>query len=235
MTKKSPHDPIGNAAFTRGLADIKKKLAEAEEKARAESKKPAPKPPPPAPKKSAPEVWRPDMDARLYEIAMSGVTPLAQRGTERVSQRDVESARAPRVVAPEVRAKRRAAEGGAALPVTWSDDRTVSGAHRGREFALEALKRFATPDATLDLHRLDAVQARTRVADFVRTRRAQGLRCVSVITGYGKNSPDGASVLLDAVVAELCAPPTTTELDAFTTAPEHLGGLGAILVSLRDR
>jgi DNA-nicking Smr family endonuclease len=77
------------------------------------------------------------------------------------------------------------------------------------------------------------VPAALRVAEFVRSRRARGLRCLCVVTGYGKNSPDGASVLLDAVVNTLRAAPAAGDVDAFASAPEGLGGRGALLISLR--
>ncbi len=137
-----------------------------------------------------------------------------------------------RPLPPEVRERQKRAEGGPEVSATWSDGR-VRGAHRGREFALEALERFAVPDDTLDLHGLEPVTAKLRVGEFVRTRRARGMRCVSVITGYGKNSPDGASVLLDAVVEALRVSPAASEIDAFASAPDDLGGRGAILISLR--
>lgn len=250
MNRKSPHEDLKANPFKKDLKALKDKLtadeerAAAEEKARAEAAKAkgitetpkrAPSAPAPSarPKGSGVEVWRPaDLDERLFEVAMSGVVPLAQSGSARVPARAPEvSAKAKRP--PEVRERQKRAEGGPEVSATWSADGRVRGAHRGREFALEALERFAVPDDTLDLHGLDPVTARLRVGEFVRTRRARHMRCVSVITGYGKNSPDGASVLLDAVVEALRVPPAASEIDAFASAPDDLGGRGAILISLR--
>jgi DNA-nicking Smr family endonuclease len=249
MNRKNPHDPLAANPFKKDLKALKDKLGEeaeraaAEEKSRQEAakakgitetpKRPAPAPPPARPRGSSVEVWRPaDLDQRLFEVAMSGVAPLAPTTGGRVPARAPEVSR-PRRAAPEVRERQKRAEGGPEVSATWTDDGRVRGAHRGREFALEALERFASPDASLDLHGLDAVTAKLRVAEFVRTRRARGMRCVCVITGYGKSSPDGASVLLDAVVEALRVPPAAGDIDAFASAPDDLGGRGAILISLR--
>jgi DNA-nicking Smr family endonuclease len=246
-TKKSPHEPLAASPFKKDLKALKDQLVADEErrqaaqKARDEAakargdrvpKRPA-TPAATAPKRSSTvEVWRPNMDARLFEVAMSGVAPLAPKAGGRVPERGPEVARTKRA-APEVKERQRRAEGGPEVPVQWAADGTVRGAHRGREFALEALGRFAMPDETLDLHGLEPVPAALRVAEFVRSRRARGLRCLCVVTGYGKNSPDGASVLLDAVVNTLRAAPAAGDVDAFASAPEGLGGRGALLISLR--
>lgn len=252
MSRKNPHDPLASNPFKRDLASIKKKLTDDEERAAAEAKtrqeaakakgiiesprRPAPSipPVPTRPRGADVEVWRPEnLDQRLFEVAMSGVVPLGRTQGGRVPARapEVNPAKRP---APEVHERQRRAEGGAEIPVSWSADGRVRGAHRGREFALEALERFASPDDTLDLHGLEAVSAKLRVGEFVRTRRARGLRCVCVITGYGKRSPDGASVLLDAAIEALRVAPAAGEIDAFASAPDDLGGRGALLISLRQ-
>lgn len=237
MTKKktSPHDPLAANAMKGDLKALKAKLAADEETRRAEeaaksSAKGAPKPAPaPTKRPSTVEVWRPeDLDQRLFEVAMSGVERLPSKGP-------APAPRNPRAPRPDPGAKNRQtlAEGGVSITPRWSPDGTVTGARRGCEFALEALGRFAAPADALDLHGVDPAAVPLRVQDFVRTRRARGMRCVKVITGYGKSAPDGASVLVDAAVSALSTPPATGELDAFATAPTELGGRGAILVALR--
>jgi DNA-nicking Smr family endonuclease len=229
-----PHAPLAGNAMKADLKALKAKL-DAEEKARAAEaaakNKPAPKPAPaPPPKRSSSvEVWRPeDLDQRLFDVAMSGVQRLPAKGP-------TPTAHTPRAPKADPAAKNRQAhaEGGVSITARWSPDGTVTGARRGCEFALEALGRFAAPGDSIDLHGVDPASVPLRVQDFVRTRRARGLRCVKVITGYGKNSPDGASVLLDIAVSALSTPPATGELDAYTSAPAELGGRGAILVALR--
>jgi DNA-nicking Smr family endonuclease len=193
--------------------------------------KPAPEAKAPPGKRSEVDVWRPD-EKQLFASAMSGVTPLSAKAV-RVSASDPQGEVKPKKVPLETKLKRAAAEGGDALTVDWRDDGTVVGFRRGHEFALEALGRFALPAESCDLHRLEAVEAAAKVQEFVRSRRARGVRCVSVICGRGKNSPSGASVLCDAVVKALAASPTAGEVEAFRTAPDELGGAGALLVSLR--
>jgi DNA-nicking Smr family endonuclease len=230
-SKKSPHDPLANSPFKKGLKPLKEALV-AEEAARVASAR-APKTakmPDVARPRVPIEVWRPDMDQRLFDVAMSGVEPLRARRAQRVSG----SEHTPLPKAPrDAKAKQVHAAGAPAVTVTWQSDGTVRGARRGREFALVALERFATPDDALDLHGEEPSSVKLRVDEFVRTRRARGLRCVSVITGYGKRSPDGTSVLLDAAVAALREAPAASDLDAFMSAPDAHGGRGALLISLR--
>jgi DNA-nicking Smr family endonuclease len=242
MKKRSPHDPLAANAMLGDLKTLKKKMEaeeearKAEEKARVEAGKTkikaASKPSVSARQILARES-NPLQDMRTFEVAMSGVKPLDSTKSHRVSSGD--SADKPRLqsVLAGIVERRRRAEGGPSLRLAWHPDGTVHAAHRGREFALEALERFATPEARLDLHGLDGSTARSRVADFVRGKRANKLRCVLIVTGYGKNSPDGASVLLDAAVEELQTAPTSGELDAFASASPNHGGRGALLVALR--
>jgi DNA-nicking Smr family endonuclease len=185
----------------------------------------------PSAKRGDVDVWRPD-EGQLFASAMMGVKPLTEKAA-RVSASDPQGEVKPKRVPLETKLKRAAAEGGAGLTVDWREDGTVVGFRRGHEFALEALGRFVLPAETLDLHRLEAVEASARVQEFVRSRRARGLRCVAVICGRGKNSPGGASVLREEVVKALASAPTANEVDAFRTAPDELGGAGALLVSLR--
>lgn len=187
--------------------------------------------PPRAHARGPSDVWRPNLDEELFRAAMSGVVPLDVK-TERVTPgaRDEKSAR-PAAVSQKLR--RAAAEGGPKLEHRWLGDGAVQGWRRGHEFALEVLDRFASPSESLDLHGLEPHEAALKVVEFVRSRRARKLRCVAIIHGWGRRSPDGASVLCDAVVKALCEAPAALEVDAFATAPENLGGRGAILVSLR--
>lgn len=251
MSKKNKPDANHPFAALQRVKDGLQATADAEaaeEKKKAEAKaeharwlglpqeraKPAKAPAPTkagAAKRADVDVWRPD-EKQLFASAMSGVTPLTAKAA-RVSASDPQGEVKPKRVALEMKLKRAAAEGGAGLTVSWREDGTVEGFRRGQEFAMEALGRFALPAETLDLHRLEAMEASARVQEFVRSRRARGVRCVGVIVGRGKNSPDGVSVLRDAVVKALAAAPTANEVDAFRTAPDGLGGAGALLVSLR--
>ena len=245
---------LTNSALATGLKGLKAAMeteqkardnAEAERRRKAEARgehvAPLPKKPAatPAPVKrsSTPEVWRPDLDKDLFNVAMSGVMPLANRGAgERIrTGAAAEVTPKTRAPAPSASAKlRRAqAEGDDGIAVRWAEDGGCEGARRGRTFALEALGRFAVPQDTLDLHGREATEARSVVAEFVRSRRARGLRTVRVIHGVGKHSPEGVSLLREAVVRALAEAPGSREVDAFRTADAENGGAGAIMVALR--
>jgi DNA-nicking Smr family endonuclease len=237
--KGSPFAALGALKKTMEAAEAAEKAAAAQraEAAHARGELAGPRKPkttaaaPSAKASAAPEGWRPDLDARLFAVAMSGVAPL-KPAPERLSAREG-PARVPEgSVAVETKLKRAQAEGAEALVVRVTEEGVTEGVRLGHAFALEALGRFPSPEETLDLHGLDAVAARARVQEFVRTRRARGLRCVCVVHGRGRRSAAGASVLADVVLDALRTPPACADLEAFRTAPEDLGGAGAMVLSL---
>jgi DNA-nicking Smr family endonuclease len=181
-------------------------------------------------KTDAIEVWRPDLDAELFNAAMTGVKPLAPRKTpDRVGAASPRRAPSPMGA----KARRAAAEGDVGLQVRWREDRTCEASRRGASFALEGLDRFATPQDTLDLHGLDATEARSRTVEFVRTRRARGLRVVEVVHGTGRHAPDGHCVLRDIAVAALSEVPGSREVEAFRSAPAGPSGSASLRIALR--
>lgn len=87
--------------------------------------------------------------------------------------------------------------------------------------------------AHLDLHGLNAAQARLALSDFLRRSYMEGKRSVLVITGRGLNSPDGQGVLRQELSTWLTQAPLKRIVLAFTTAlPKH-GGSGAVYLLLR--
>jgi DNA-nicking Smr family endonuclease len=70
----------------------------------------------------------------------------------------------------------------------------------------------------LDLHGYHRDEAKTELAQFVSDARKAGERCVLVITGRGKSSPDGQSVLREALPRWLSRYPLRTHVLAFCTA-----------------
>lgn len=231
-------DGLQAEADARAAEEKKKAEARAEQarwlglpQEKAKPAKAAPATAPATTKRAEVDVWRPD-EGQLFASAMMGVTPLDAKPA-RVSASDPQGEVKPRRVPLETKLKRAAAEGGDGLAVSWRDDGTVVAYRRGHEFALEALGRFALPQETCDLHRLEAAEAAAKAREFVRSRRARGLRCVAVVCGRGKNSPGGVAVLCDAVVRALAEAPAAHEVDALRSAPDELGGVGALLVALR--
>jgi DNA-nicking Smr family endonuclease len=85
----------------------------------------------------------------------------------------------------------------------------------------------------IDLHGLGRQEAHLAVNRFVALARRDGERCVLIITGRGKSSPDGLSVLRDSLPRWLSRAPCRPHVLAFCTAQSIDGGPGAFYVLLR--
>ncbi len=90
-----------------------------------------------------------------------------------------------------------------------------------------------SPEANLDLHGLNAVQAYNSLTWFIRDAYQRGMRTVIVVTGRGKNSPDGIGVLRESLQEWLTRDPFKRVVLAFCTAQPCDGGAGAVYVALR--
>ena len=84
--------------------------------------------------------------------------------------------------------------------------------------------------AELDLHGLTVDQAHDALSDFVVESRTLRLRCVRVIHGKGLTSPRKEPVLKGKVRRWLAH---WDEVLAYTEAPRHAGGSGAVLILLK--
>jgi len=84
----------------------------------------------------------------------------------------------------------------------------------------------------VDLHGLDRIQARTRLAEFLGGCLRRGLRCVRVVHGKGLRSPGHEPVLKGMVLQWLAR---RDEVLAFCQAPGNQGGGGALLLLLKAR
>ena len=82
----------------------------------------------------------------------------------------------------------------------------------------------------LDLHGCTADEARDRLADFLLEARARGARCVRVIHGKGLTSPRKEPVLKGKVRRWLAH---WDDVLAYSEAPRHAGGGGAVLILLK--
>jgi len=82
----------------------------------------------------------------------------------------------------------------------------------------------------LDLHGMNSDEARDALADFLLDARARGARCVRVIHGKGLTSPGKEPVLKGKVRRWLAH---WDDVLAYSEAPRHAGGGGAVLVLLR--
>lgn len=85
----------------------------------------------------------------------------------------------------------------------------------------------------LDMHGMNAEQARTALSGFLRRSYMEGKRSVLVITGRGLNSPDGQGVLRQELSSWLTQAPLKRIVLAFATAQPRHGGSWAVYLLLR--
>ena len=117
------------------------------------------------------------------------------------------------------------------------DEPFVSGRSSGVNDKLMAqLRRGEYPhERKLDLHGCTKNEAYQELKRFIIGCRRDGMRAVIVVTGRGHNSPDGQSVLKQALPGWITKTPISSHALAFSTAPKHLGGTGAFLILLKRK
>jgi DNA-nicking Smr family endonuclease len=102
----------------------------------------------------------------------------------------------------------------------------------GRDIAGKLRRGHWAVQAELDLHGMNSAEAHDALADFISGARERGMRCVRVIHGKGLTSPNREPVLKGKVRSWLAH---WDEVLAYSEAPQHAGGGGAVLVLLRGR
>ena len=90
-----------------------------------------------------------------------------------------------------------------------------------------------SPEKHLDLHGMNAGRAHDALIRFFKDAYQKGLRTVVVVTGRGRNSPDGIGVLRPLLQQWLSREPFKRVVLAFCTARPRDGGPGAVYVLLR--
>lgn len=90
-----------------------------------------------------------------------------------------------------------------------------------------------SPEAHVDLHGLNALQAYQALLGFFRSAWYKGLRTVLVVPGRGRNSPDGVGILREKLQNWLTQEPFKRVVLAFCTALPADGGPGSVYVLLR--
>ena len=171
-------------------------------------------------------------DDHLFAKAMQGVAPVAARGRE-VQAAGGEKDRTIPSVDP-AKALRDLLEGRLEFALYHSDE-FVEGHVVGIDPMVMARLRAGqfSPEANLDLHGQNAVQAEGSLTWFIKNAYQRGLRTVLVVTGRGKNSPDGVGVLRPLLQRWLSRDPFKRVVLAFCTAKAGDGGPGAVYVLLR--
>ena len=92
-----------------------------------------------------------------------------------------------------------------------------------------------SPEGHLDLHGRNMQQAYAALAVFIKYAYQSGKRHLLIITGRGRNSPGGLSVLRERVQAWLARDPFKRVVLGFCTAKPADGGAGAMYLLLRKR
>jgi DNA-nicking Smr family endonuclease len=176
------------------------------------------------PRKASPA--RSDPDTALWQRAMRDVKRLASRAEiptpAPIPLKTAETKPAARPIAPIP---------GPVLPPLAFD--RFAGIDRANA---ERLKRGKHPiEARLDLHGMTQSEAHRALAVFIRVARAEGKRCVLVITGRGsaKGPNSSGGVLKTALPRWLEEPEFRPHLLAIATAQPRDGGGGAFYVMLR--
>lgn len=84
----------------------------------------------------------------------------------------------------------------------------------------------------IDLHGLNVEEAREAISHFVDHQQKKGHRCLLVVHGRGRHSPDRIPILKRKLINWLTRGFLRKQITAFATAPTHDGGPGAMYVLL---
>lgn len=167
----------------------------------------------------------------LFSKAMQGVTPVGGKGRDIAAP--VEPARGAAGVDPS-QALRDVLEGRVEFALHHTGE-YMEGYVTGVNPLIMARLRAGqySPEAHVDLHGMNARQAYDALALFMKNAYQRSLRTVVVVTGRGRNSPDGIGVLRGLLQRWLCREPFKRVVLAFCTARPGDGGPGAAYVLLR--
>ncbi len=135
---------------------------------------------------------------------------------------------------PEAKLMRQAMQGNVDFELELTDE-YMHGFVRGLDSKIfQQLKAGRlSAEGHLDLHGQNADQALDSLLFFMRESYLAGRRMVLVITGRGKNSPKGLSILRQEVQTWLTREPLRRITLAFCTAQPRDGGAGALYILLR--
>lgn len=173
-------------------------------------------------------------DESLFFRAMQGVEQIS--GAGRQIQPPPPPAQEPEddESDPEAKLMRQAMQGNVDFELELTDE-YMHGFVRGLDSKIfQQLKAGRlSAEGHLDLHGLNADQALDSLLFFMRESYLAGRRMVLVITGRGKNSPKGLSILRQEVQTWLTREPLRRITLAFCTAQPRDGGAGALYILLR--
>ncbi|MCH5144789.1 Smr/MutS family protein [Desulfovibrio sp. UIB00] len=176
-----------------------------------------------------PSLHEDDDEAAAFLAAMGTVSPLTGGG------RDVVPAPAPATPPPHGELSLQDfMDGKLEFALTFSDEYLEGHVVGLDQMILNKLRAGGlSPEAHLDLHGLNAMQAFEALRGFFKGSWYKGLRTVLVVPGRGRNSPDGMGVLREKLQSWLTQDPFKRVVLAFCTAQPHDGGPGSVYVLLR--
>lgn len=160
-----------------------------------------------------------DPDAAMFAAAVADALPLARDAALPPVRPDRRSPASRRPAAT------------ARFTIERDGERVRGHALDAGERALQVLDSNPEPDATIDLHGLNAAAAARALTRFVADAARQHQRVVLVIHGRGLHS-DGPAVLREAAIDVLTGP-LGARVHGFTTAARRHGGPGALYVVTR--
>lgn len=177
----------------------------------------------------SPDVSEEDADAAAFLQAMAQVSPLQARG------RDVAPEPEPGTPPPQGELSLQDfMEGRLEFALSLTDEYLEGHVVGLDQMIMNKLRAGSlSPEAHLDLHGLNAMQAFEALRGFMRACWYKGLRTVLVVPGRGRNSPDGMGVLREKLQNWLTQDPFKRVVLAFCTAQPHDGGPGSVYVLLR--
>jgi len=183
----------------------------------------------PQPKASSDEA---QTDAEIFAQAMTGTHPLGN--TERIEPVKRTASALPDDDSLALEEFKNFATGDGPFDVQDTGE-MLSG--RAPGISLTILKRLQKGEfafrSHIDLHGHTREQAHAAIGEFIANARRNDERCVLVVTGHGKSSPNGMSVLRETLPRWLSRAPVSTHVLCFCTAKRVDGGPGAFYVLLR--
>ena len=170
-----------------------------------------------------------DEDAAAFLTAMGSVSPLSGGG------RDVAPAPEPGTPPPhDDTSLQDFLDGKLEFALSFTDEYLEGHVVGLDQMILNKLRAGGlSPEAHLDLHGLNAMQAFEALRGFFKGSWYKGLRTVLVVPGRGRNSPDGFGILREKLQSWLTQDPFKRVVLAFCTAQPHDGGPGSVYVLLR--
>jgi DNA-nicking Smr family endonuclease len=175
-------------------------------------------------------------DSSLFRDAIRGVRPIPEEKRNHAAPRKP-SGSGGRLLTEDEEALAELSDlvsGTAAFDISDTDEH-VEGAVSGLDPRI--LRRLRAGEfahqAHFDLHGMTLEEAKAAVRQFILRSMVAGRRCVLIVHGRGRNSPDQRPVLKDAVKLWLTRGELARRVLAFSTARSYDGGSGAMYVLLR--